>query len=311
MRMGGLSYNSGTENRYRYNGKEYHQELGLGLYDYGARMYDPAIGRFTTQDRFSEKYFGMAPYQYAANNPILFVDVNGDSIWIQVSSNERYLYENGQLFQDGSNVTQQTLYKKNGKRRKNFISKAVNALDATSDGGESGNELISELQDSRINTVIKKGSGNSTGTEKGEVIVGWNPGSKKGGLNENGKTDRPAFIGLVHELAHSFDWISDNTIDGDPWYTPSGATKPRTDAEKFAVHIENLIRMENNLPLRTHDGTTSSSPAYTQAGYSLFHSSTVKSSASTAAGMLNWQIVLPFRYGRNKGGPLRNIRSNF
>ncbi|MEM6737972.1 MAG: hypothetical protein AAF620_18080 [Bacteroidota bacterium] len=37
MRMGGLSYYSGIENRYRYNGKEYHQELNLGLYDYGFR----------------------------------------------------------------------------------------------------------------------------------------------------------------------------------------------------------------------------------------------------------------------------------
>ncbi len=53
----------------------------MDWYDYGARFYDPALGRFTTQDRFAEKYLDLTPYQYAANNPILFIDVNGDSIF--------------------------------------------------------------------------------------------------------------------------------------------------------------------------------------------------------------------------------------
>ena len=77
MRMGGLSYNSGTENRYRYNGKEYHQELNLGLYDYGARMYDPAIGRFTGIDALAEEYQMWSPNSYVFDNPIRFVDPDG------------------------------------------------------------------------------------------------------------------------------------------------------------------------------------------------------------------------------------------
>jgi RHS repeat-associated protein len=40
----------------------------LNWYDYGARHYDAALGRFTTNDRFAEKYHSMSPYQYGANN---------------------------------------------------------------------------------------------------------------------------------------------------------------------------------------------------------------------------------------------------
>lgn len=52
----------------------------MDWHKYGARFYDPQIGRFTTQDAFAEKYLNFSPYQYAANNPLLFIDVNGDSI---------------------------------------------------------------------------------------------------------------------------------------------------------------------------------------------------------------------------------------
>lgn len=44
-------------------------------------MYDAAIGRFFTLDRFSEKYNFQSPFSYAKNNPILYLDINGDSAW--------------------------------------------------------------------------------------------------------------------------------------------------------------------------------------------------------------------------------------
>jgi RHS repeat-associated protein len=66
--------------QYLYNGKELQEDFGLNLSDYGARMYDGALGRFMTMDNYSEKYFDFTPYQYAANNPICNIDINGDSI---------------------------------------------------------------------------------------------------------------------------------------------------------------------------------------------------------------------------------------
>ena len=52
----------------------------MNTYAYGWREYDPAIARFNRIDRFAEKYFNLTPYSYAGNNPVLFLDVQGDSI---------------------------------------------------------------------------------------------------------------------------------------------------------------------------------------------------------------------------------------
>ena len=66
--FGGVFASSGNVQPYKYNGKELDAKKGLNWYDYGARHYDAALGRFTTNDRFAEKYHSMSPYQYGANN---------------------------------------------------------------------------------------------------------------------------------------------------------------------------------------------------------------------------------------------------
>jgi RHS repeat-associated protein len=83
----GLTFNSLSREKcfpsmHKYNGKEQQDELDLDWLDYGARMYQPESGRFFTLDRFSEKYYPLSPYGYAANNPIKFIDVNGDSTYL-------------------------------------------------------------------------------------------------------------------------------------------------------------------------------------------------------------------------------------
>ncbi|MCH2223889.1 MAG: RHS repeat-associated core domain-containing protein [Crocinitomicaceae bacterium] len=66
--------------RYAYNGMEVDNEVsGNGNhYDYGARMYNPRLGRFLSLDPKMDQYPFMSPYCYAANNPILYIDENGE-----------------------------------------------------------------------------------------------------------------------------------------------------------------------------------------------------------------------------------------
>jgi RHS repeat-associated protein len=75
---------SGSDNQglqdYKFTGKELDMMNGLNLYDFEARTYDPAVGRFLSVDPMAEKYYHMSSYAYCANNPINAIDPDGRKI---------------------------------------------------------------------------------------------------------------------------------------------------------------------------------------------------------------------------------------
>ena len=249
-----------SDNRYKYNGKEEQTTGDVGFIDYGARMYDARIGRWHSVDRFAEKYYSYSPYSYGANDPAFYMDINGDSLWVNHRNIELLIAEGKLYNKDGTEYQGKTT---------RFIRKTLDALGGI-DNSKTGGKMIDELQSSKHNFIIVKGknefkadspaayaaqafddfnlfmntdpkylSGGSGGT------ISWNPSGTSLPTLSGFRND-PSMV-LAHEMGHGWDakrgMLNPNTVDG---YSKS---------EWQAVYIENQIRGELGLPLRTHYGS--------------------------------------------------------
>jgi RHS repeat-associated protein len=81
-------HTSGTNQKYRYNGKELYG-ASLGWYDYGARYYDACLGRFLGVDPLAEKYPSWTAYHYVHNNPLRYDDPTGMSANDKIDVNKQ------------------------------------------------------------------------------------------------------------------------------------------------------------------------------------------------------------------------------
>lgn len=257
VRLVGVGGVNGVQNRWEMQGHEKEETFGLNRINFGARTLNPTIGSFDRIDRFSEKYYSLSSFQYAANNPGNYIDINGDSLWIRQNRKNNLLYLNGQLYNSNGS-------KYEGKV-KGFLQKTLNALNEIN-STDDGSSALSELESSRFSYVIRKG-GNETVPDNKALsglrdvapqfaskagsggTIYWNPNDRTGGIDVNNSTSRPSFIGLAHEVGHAIGSIRGS----NDWrsYSPNSLHLNTITNDDFAaMHFENQIRTAHGLSLR-------------------------------------------------------------
>jgi RHS repeat-associated protein len=81
MNLVGVEKQGRPDHKFQYNGKEKQEEFGLNWNDYGARFYDPQLGRWHSVDPMADEYTFYSPYNYTLNDPINNIDPNG--MWVE------------------------------------------------------------------------------------------------------------------------------------------------------------------------------------------------------------------------------------
>ncbi|WP_277639211.1 RHS repeat domain-containing protein [Bacteroides graminisolvens] len=187
----GMSFAEGSatsQQPYKYNGKELDTERGLNLYDYSARLMDPALGRFSKVDPMAEKYYSISPYTYCLNNPMKYVDPNGTDVRVKRLEDGTYEVVGGTANSDLNIYTVDS----DGNKTDNIIGQTLTDY---SFHGEDGNAIVGVLINpndqsgqSFINNLIEDDPNvvsymvNATGGEKYDFK---REGTEKGDGNYN------------------------------------------------------------------------------------------------------------------------------
>ncbi len=255
---GGMFASTSTGQPYKYNGKEYDTHASLNWYDYGARHYDPAIARWSTQDPLAEKYYGWNQYNYCGANPVKYIDPDGTEIvigtfWGRIgaalgfNTYEKQVQDDLQKLRQMDGELENVVSGLEKDWRKIYI-KHTDYKPADEDGKKTkGNAFIpsnKNKQDSKQNGITYLAPGGGT--------LYYDPQNR---ITNQGNERNP-IIGLAHELGHALQAIAGKAIkynskkanQGDEINVDLGNAD-----ERYSIKLENIIRRLTNHPERSYD----------------------------------------------------------
>ena len=192
--FGGTFASAGNVQPYKYNGKEYDSKKGLNWYDYGARHYDAALGRFETVDPSAENYFKISLYAYCGNSPISRIDPTGADWYEDKQGNLRW-QEGSEALKGYTNIGSSASIALGNDNYLNFYqnggilaNQAVNAFDLIASCGKLQNQFLgktsplSEDSKSALFNSLNSRSIDAIARPIGEAAFGFGAGEFGGML---------------------------------------------------------------------------------------------------------------------------------
>ncbi len=262
MPMPGRSFNSG-DYRFGFNGKEKVDEIsGSGnSYDFGARIYDPRLGKWLSTDPLQAKYPALSPYSFCVNNPIYYVDPDGNKIVVHYRDDRGRSHrvvirkvadieklKEAQGF--GQDMYKTLTYLKDDEH----LQEAISLRTAVHTREVMGGDFVA--------FVPKENTDQSTGESYQHQIYfeAYDPlNLKDNDGNFTGEYQSPA-LGFLHEIGHFLNRIKNgakqHAINSEIKKNPDGSyVDPiyhSPEEKNVIINVENPFAKKHGEPLRTN-----------------------------------------------------------